>query len=384
MPEKPHCPICLEEFNDTERIPYIGCQKGGHAFCKDCIFDIIPKSRHLDVTRIHEEPHAVSYYLTVKVPMTDCQIQFNCPICREKIHLYHNEDVNGAYPIIPVFSCPRIPLRYLEQHTDTPSHSIEKKNNITHEITSKIIQLKTMASIFADMVTDFKETVLNRKFNTEEKEMRETIEKNKDAIMGEMYRQARIEVQAEMKDERKKMILEIKEHRIQTEQKMIVNCRKQEEKFKIAMDARKDDAELTYQIRRKNLQSSLDKLNSQYEKMKENATETTQYYYELGQFHANRKEFEEYVYIKKRFTVSCKKFYPETKIIPDEEIMMWSNLIGLLDSHRSDSCKISIEDYMEFRLKNKNAQKNGEYWTNYSLDLWLNNKIKTRVGFTDA
>ena len=41
MPEEPRCPICLGEFNNTDCIPYIGCQKGGHAFCKGCIRDMI-------------------------------------------------------------------------------------------------------------------------------------------------------------------------------------------------------------------------------------------------------------------------------------------------------------------------------------------------------
>ena len=35
--------------------------------------------------------------------------------------------------------------------------------------------------------------------------------------------------------------------------------------------------------------------------------------------------------------------------------MMWSILSELLDSEGSDSMK-SIEDYMEFRIKNKNAK----------------------------
>ena len=59
MSEEPRCPICLGYFNDTDIHPYIACQKGGHAFCKDCIFDMIPKYRHLDATRIHEEQYAV-------------------------------------------------------------------------------------------------------------------------------------------------------------------------------------------------------------------------------------------------------------------------------------------------------------------------------------
>ena len=51
----------------------------------------------------------------------------------------------------------------------------------------------------------------------------------------------------------------------------------------------------------------------------------------------------------------------------------------LLDSEGSDSMK-SIEDYMEFSIKNKNAKKNGNVWTNYSVDRWLKNYIKTEGG----
>ena len=59
--------------------------------------------------------------------------------------------------------------------------------------------------------------------------------------------------------------------------------------------------------------------------------------------------------------------------------MMWSILSELLDSEGSDSMK-SIEDYMEFRIKNKNAKQNGRRWTNYSVDRWLKNYIKTEGG----
>ena len=94
--------------------------------------------------------------------------------------------------------------------------------------------------------------------------------------------------------------------------------------------------------------------------------------------------------MKRKFTVTTEEFSPkffgyneiETQVIPEEEIMKWSNLIGLLDSPGSDSRKISIEDYMEFRLKNKKVKQNGEHWTNYSLGPWLKNKIKIHNGST--
>lgn len=467
MPECAHCPICLGEFNDTDCIPYIGCQKGGHAFCKDCIFNMIPKSRHLDVKRIHEEPHAVYYNLHVGVPMVESQIQFNCPVCRENISLYDRYNVGSrSYPIYPVFTCQRIPLRYLKDQSYTPSRSIEERETarkkIAREITSKTIELEMMASTFAEMVTDFKETegkqlaevkeeyeelvqksskleqdeakllnsiaALTRKRNAEvkvfnenmeqmrleheknlseinekEKEMRETIEKNKDTLMGEMYRQARVEVQKEMEDDREKMMNE-----------MLADCREQEEQFKIAMEARKADTELAYQIRRKNLERdiklverSLAKLNTQYEKMKEDAKGMTKHYYdeemakiksmvaksrqkiehELEQFSATREEFGEYIKMKGKFMVRFREFFPQsysykwttTQIKSDKEIMMWSILSELLDSEGSDSMK-SIEDYMEFRIKNKNAKQNGRRWTNYSVDRWLKKYIKTEGG----
>ena len=87
MPEEPRCPICLGEFNNTDCIPYIACQKGGHAFCKGCIRDMIPKSRFLDVTRITEEQYAVFINFRVSAPMAKSQIQFNCPVCREETPL---------------------------------------------------------------------------------------------------------------------------------------------------------------------------------------------------------------------------------------------------------------------------------------------------------
>lgn len=484
MPEEPHCPVCLGEFNDTDCISYIGCQKGGHAFCKGCIYNMIPKSSHLDVSRIIEEPHAVSFHLFVQAPMADCQIQFKCPVCREKTPLYDKKKMTStAFPFLPVFTCQHIPIRYLKEQADTPSRSIEEREKarekIAQEINDKTIELEKMAAGFSTMatgffatVTNFKETeeternklaevkeeyeaivqktialeqnekillnsiaALNRKFNAEEKEinekmvqmqlehqtkvaalekeekeMREFIEKNEDTLMTEMYRRVRKEVQEEMEDDRAKMMQ-------QAEQEMLTDCREQEEQFKIAMEARKDDAELTYQIRRKNLERdiklmerSLAKLNSQYEKMKEEAKGMTKHYYdeemariksmvttarqkiehELDQFFATRKEFGEYMDMKRKFIVRTREFSPEsysynwdsTQIIPDEEIMKWSNLIGLLDSPGSDSRKISIEDYMEFRLKNKKAKQNGEHWTNYSLGPWLKNKIKIHNGST--
>ena len=118
MSKEPSCPVCLEEFNDTDYIPYIGCQKGGHAFCKGCIRDMIPKSRNLEVTRITEEQYAVFVNIRVSVPMADCQIQFNCPVCREKTPLFDNESIR-CYPVFPVFACQRIPLRYLKEQADT-------------------------------------------------------------------------------------------------------------------------------------------------------------------------------------------------------------------------------------------------------------------------
>ena len=68
---------------------------------------------------------------------------------------------------------------------------------------------------------------------------------------------------------------------------MLADCREQEEQFKIAMEARKADTELAYQIRRKNLERdiklverSLAKLNTQYEKMKEDTRGMTKHYYD--------------------------------------------------------------------------------------------------------
>lgn len=93
--------------------------------------------------------------------------------------------------------------------------------------------------------------------------------------------------------------------------------------------------------------------------------------------------------MKDKFLVRFKEFTPTffsykwttTQIKSDEEIMMWSILSKLLDSESSDSME-SIEDYMEFRIKNKNAKQNGRRWTNYSVDQWLKNYIKTNGGST--
>ena len=333
MAEEPRCPICLDPFNDTDRPPFIACQKGGHAFCKGCIRDMIPDSRNMNVTNIHGRKYAIYINFLVNAPMAESQIQFNCPVCREKTSLFDNEPIR-RYPFFPVFTCQRIPLRYLKEHADTPSRSIEEREEarekISREITSKTIELEMMASTFAKMVTDFKETegkqlaeekeeyealvqktialeqkkealsktidalnkthtrvdnsiaAINREhrmtvaaIEETEKEMRENIQKNKDTLMGEMYRQARAEVQKEMKDDREKMMQEIEDHRLQAEKEMLSDCREQEEQFKIAMEARKADTELAYQIRRKNLERdiklverSLAKLNTQYEEMK--------------------------------------------------------------------------------------------------------------------
>ena len=477
MSKEPSCPVCLEEFNDTDYIPYIGCQKGGHAFCKGCIRDMIPKSRNLEVTRITEEQYAVFVNIRVSVPMADCQIQFNCPVCREKTPLFDNESIR-CYPVFPVFACQRIPLRYLKEQADTPSRSIEEREKarekIAQEITDKTIEFEKMVAGFSAMaagfsatVTDFRETeetkrnkldeikaeydeavqktialeqneakllnsiaALTRMYNEKEKEinekiaqmhleheknlseinekekeMCETIEKNKDTLMGKMYRQAREEVQKEMKDDREKMMNE-----------MLADSREQEEQFKIAMEARKADTELAYQIRRKNLERdiklverSLAKLNTQYEEMKKDAKGMTKHYYdeemakiksmvanarqkiehELEQFSATREEFGEYIKMKDKFMVRFREFSPQsysynwttTQIKSDKEIMMWSILSELLDSEGSDSMK-SIEDYMEFRTKNKNAKQNGRRWTNYSVDRWLKNYVRTNGGST--
>tara|TARA_B100001121_G_scaffold201735_1_gene176416 strand:- start:43 stop:1503 length:1461 start_codon:yes stop_codon:yes gene_type:complete len=477
MAEEPRCPICLGEFNDTDCPPYIACQKGGHAFCKDCIRDMIPDSRNMNVTNIHGQKYAIYINFLVNAPMAESQIQFNCPICREKISLFDNEPIR-SYPFFPVFTCQRIPLRYLKEHADTPSRSIEEREKarekIAREITDKTIEFQKMVAGFSAMAAGFSETVIDfreteeternklaeikeeydatvqktialekneakllnsiaaltrmynekekeinekiaqmhleheknlSEINEKEKEMRETIEKNKDTLMGKMYRQAREEVQKEMEDDREKMMNE-----------MLADSREHEEQFKIAMEARKADTELAYQIRRKNLERdiklverSLAKLNAQYEEMKKDAKGMTKHYYdeemakiksmvanarqkiehELEQFSATREEFGEYIKMKNKFMVRFREFSPQsysynwttTQIKSDKEIMMWSILSELLDSEGSDSMK-SIEDYMEFRMKNKNAKQNGRRWTNYSVDRWLKNYVKTNGGST--
>ena len=324
--------------------------------------------------------------------MAESQIQFNCPVCREETPLFDNESIR-SYPVFPVFACQRIPFRYLKEHADTPSRSIEEREiarqKIAREINDRAIEFEKMVAGFSAMaagfsatVTDFRKSeeternklaeikaeydtvvqktitleqneakllnsiaALTRKYNEKEKkeinekiaqmhleheknlseinekekEMRETIEKNKDTLMGEMYRQARAAVQKEMEDDRDKMMNE-----------MLADCREQEEQFKIAMEARKADTELAYQIRRKNLERdiklverSLAKLNTQYEKMKEDAKGMTKHYYdeemakiksmvaksrqkiehELEQFSATREEFGEYIKMKDKFMV---------------------------------------------------------------------------------
>ena len=487
--DTPRCSVCLGAFNDTDCIPYIACQPGGHPFCKDCIYGMIPKSRNLDVSRIKEEPHGVSFHLFVQAPMADCQIQFKCPICRVETPLYDKKKMTGiSFPFHSDFTCQHIPIRYLKEQDAAHSGSIKErekaKEEIAQEIKDKTTELKEFASRFSTMAAGFSASVskfeeternklaeiekeyqkevkkmieleqkeetlrktiaalnktyaavaktiadINRKryaeekvFNEtmaqmdlehrtkiaelkkEEKEMLETIEKNKATLMGKMYRQAREEVQEEMKDDREKMM-----------NKTLANCREIEEQFRFAMEARKADTELAHKIHRENLEKetervkrSLAKLNAQFEKKKEDAREEakgmTKHFYdeemakikrevatarqkiahELDQYGTNREEFRNFINVKEKFTAWSRKGYKISKsqVLPDEEIMKWTNFIGLLNSGGKESCKISIEEYMEFRLKNKKAKQNGEHWTNYSLDLWLKSKIETITGFT--